>query len=276
MINKIYIEITNKCNLSCSFCPKSKRDLKEMSLTNFEYLIKQVKNITDYIYLHVKGEPMLHSQFNEILNICDSYNMKVQLTTNGTFLSKYNDILKHSSIRKISISIHAYDEINFNLDLLLNNITNLIINLNKYQFLELRFWNKDALGHNTTYVINKLKEKYEFMETKKPLSYKLTNNTYLHFEYRFQWPKLATSNTNVGRCNGVKHMLAILVDGSVTPCCLDDDCSIYLGNVFEKNILDLLDNYRYKTMITNLNNGYLVEKLCQNCTYKYRFNKEKK
>ena len=86
MISRIYIEITNKCNLSCSFCPKSKRYLEEMSLTNFEYIIKQVKTITDYIYLHVKGEPMLHTQFNEVLNICDSYNMKVKLTNNLNFL----------------------------------------------------------------------------------------------------------------------------------------------------------------------------------------------
>ena len=33
---RIYIEITNRCNLSCSFCSKDNRDIREMSVVEFE------------------------------------------------------------------------------------------------------------------------------------------------------------------------------------------------------------------------------------------------
>ena len=58
---KIYIEITNICNLNCSFCSKDNKEKREMTLIEFEHILKQIDNYTDYLYLHVKGEPLLHS-----------------------------------------------------------------------------------------------------------------------------------------------------------------------------------------------------------------------
>ena len=68
---KIYIEITNKCNLNCSFCNNNKRDKKFMSIEDFERVIKEIKSYTNYVYLHVKGEPLLHPDIDRILSICD-------------------------------------------------------------------------------------------------------------------------------------------------------------------------------------------------------------
>ena len=55
-----YVEITNKCNLHCSFCSKLNRKLRTMSVDEFSKVIDEIKEYTDYIYLHVKGEPLLH------------------------------------------------------------------------------------------------------------------------------------------------------------------------------------------------------------------------
>ena len=52
--NRIYIEITNKCNLNCSFCSKTNKDIKYMTTTEFEDILKKIDSYTDYIYLHVK------------------------------------------------------------------------------------------------------------------------------------------------------------------------------------------------------------------------------
>ena len=57
---KIYIEITNRCNLSCKFCSKSNRIKKDMSISEFETVINKIKDYTNHIYLHIKGEPLLH------------------------------------------------------------------------------------------------------------------------------------------------------------------------------------------------------------------------
>ena len=54
---KIYIEIINRCNLCCSFCPTSDRPSRMMSVDEFEKVAAQAAPFTDYICLHVKGEP---------------------------------------------------------------------------------------------------------------------------------------------------------------------------------------------------------------------------
>ena len=67
---KIYVEITNICNLNCSFCSKDNKEKREMTLKEFEHILKQINNYTDYLYLHVKGEPLLHSKLKEIIDLC--------------------------------------------------------------------------------------------------------------------------------------------------------------------------------------------------------------
>ena len=59
---KAYLEITNVCNLSCAFCPKTSREPRFVSVEEFAALIEQVQPLTDYVYLHLMGEPLLHPQ----------------------------------------------------------------------------------------------------------------------------------------------------------------------------------------------------------------------
>lgn len=73
---RIYIEITNICNLKCSFCSNSKRNKKEMSIDEFELVMSKITMYTDYIYLHVKGEALSHHYLDDILSICKKYNKK--------------------------------------------------------------------------------------------------------------------------------------------------------------------------------------------------------
>ena len=105
--SKIYVEITNACNLNCSFCSKDNISKREMSPEEFNLVINKIKDYTDSIYLHVKGEPLLHSHFDEILDICDKHNIKVRITTNGTLLDKQKDVLLKHKINQINVSLHS-------------------------------------------------------------------------------------------------------------------------------------------------------------------------
>ena len=101
---KIYIEITNKCNLNCSFCSKDKRELKSISVKDFENIMININNYTDFICLHIKGEPLLHKDLDKILFITQKDNKKVIITTNGTLLKDKLDILlKYNNIYQINI-----------------------------------------------------------------------------------------------------------------------------------------------------------------------------
>ena len=70
---KIYVEITNICNMHCSFCPETNRAKAFMSKDKFEHIASEIVKYTDYVYLHVKGEPLIHKELEDILNICNKY-----------------------------------------------------------------------------------------------------------------------------------------------------------------------------------------------------------
>ena len=102
---KIYIEITNICNLNCSFCSNDTMLKESITIENFEEVLKKINDYTDYIYLHVKGEPLLHPNLKELLDIALKYKKKVNITTNGTLLKEKINILSHPSIRQINVSL---------------------------------------------------------------------------------------------------------------------------------------------------------------------------
>ena len=109
MIKRIYLEITNACNLNCPFCENDKGN-SFMDIEKIKNILSQIKEVCNYIYLHVLGEPLLHPNIEEILTYCDNLDLNVQLVTNGLLL--YKDLLKHKCLRKLSISLHAVNNLN--------------------------------------------------------------------------------------------------------------------------------------------------------------------
>ena len=250
---KIYIEITNICNLNCPFCSKDNRKEQEMSLDNFEYILKQINDYTDYLYLHIKGEPLIHSKIEDILNLCFKYNKQVNITTNGTLLSKKYKLL--DNVRQINISLHSLNE-----DKLLDVLKCGDYLSSKGVQIVYRFWTNDDL----------LKKVLQYYDYKDEITnnFKLKNNIYLNRDKEFTWPSLNNKFiSDRGTCYGLKTHLGILVDGTVVPCCLDTGI-INLGNVLEEEFFDILNKERTKNIITNFNNNKLVEELCQKCDFR--------
>ena len=105
--SKIYVEITNICNLHCSFCSIDNLPKKEMGVDEFRTVIDKIKEFTDNIYLHVKGEPLLHSRLDEILSICEDNKLNIRMTTNGTLLKTKKNILAKHKIKQVNVSLHS-------------------------------------------------------------------------------------------------------------------------------------------------------------------------
>lgn len=84
--SRCYLEITNRCNLACSFCPKTKRPARTLTAEEFRLLAGKLRAYTDYLYLHVMGEPLLHPQLQALLETARALGFRVALTTNGTLL----------------------------------------------------------------------------------------------------------------------------------------------------------------------------------------------
>ena len=270
---KIYIEITNICNLACSFCSVDNRVKETMSIDRFEEVMKKIDDYTDYVYLHVKGEPLLHPMLKEILDICFKYNKHVNITTNGVLIDKKIDILMHPSVRQINISLHSEN----NKDNYLEDINNFVEKL-KDKIVIFRYWTleNEKLDEKSTKIVDNLKDYYklspeivEKLKTEKHV--KIRDNLYVDKALEFEWPSLDNDYYNeVGTCYALKDQLAILVDGTVIPCCLDSAGIIKLGNIFEDSMDDIINSKRYQDMLLGFRNRCVNEELCKKCSFKDR------
>lgn len=257
--NKIYIEITNKCNLNCKFCIKNNRPKEVLSFDNFKLIINKIKGYTEYIYLHIMGEPLLNPYINQMIKYANDNNIKVNITTNGYLINT----LKNVDIRQINISLHSFNKIyNKNLENYLNDIFDFILKHPK-TYISLRMWANSAYKNN---IIKILEQKYK--ATINCNKVKLSHNIFYEEEQEFIWPSLTNNIYNeCGTCKALKTHIGILVNGDIVPCCLDSNGSIILGNIFKNSLADIIESTKYKDMLNGFNNNYKLEVLCKKCNF---------
>lgn len=261
---KIYIEITNICNLNCSFCSKDKRKKREMNLLEFEKILKKIDFLTDYLYLHVKGEPLLHSCFSDILFLCNQYHKKVNITTNGTLLKEQLEAILNSSVRQVNISLHSLIKLEK-----LNEILTCGDILSKHNIqVEYRIWVENKYQN---WIVNQIQDHYHVIIDLNIQNIKLSENLYLNQGKEFIWPNLKNPYfRKKGTCYGMRTHIGILADGTVIPCCLDSDGIISLGNIFEEDMDVILNKERSQMLKEGFQNNKLCEELCQKCGFQER------
>jgi len=261
MYKKIYLEITNNCNLNCSFCIKNNRNKKFVTISEYKKILSKIKDYTNYLYFHVSGEPLLHPNINELINI-GSNDFKINITTNGYLINRIKD---NKNIRQINISLHSFsDEYNISLNNYLNNICDVIDNLSNNTYFSLRFWVDNKYN---TEMINFFNRKYN-ISIKLETGFKIKDNVFISINKEFIWPDLNNDYFNeYGKCYALKDHIGILVNGDVVPCCLDANGIIVLGNIFEEEIKDIINKERYQKMLNGFKNNIKCEKLCQKCNF---------
>lgn len=281
MFERIYVEITNICNLSCSFCQGTTKPKRQLRVDEFRLICEKIKHHTKFIYLHVMGEPLLHPHLEKLLSVAKSHDLKVCITTNGTLLDKAKEILLKNSdaIHKISISLHCA-EANENIKLLdyLESVINFSrISSEKGIFTVLRLWNEDSLegtGQNlqNEFIESFLKARFPSEWQKRPRGYRLEKRIFLEYDGLFTWPSSSKADAILkGFCHGLENQLAILCDGTVVPCCLDSNGELELGNIFEHSLNEILSNGRAQAIKNGFKSGKFIEPLCQKCTFARRF-----
>ena len=264
-LKKAYVEITNVCNKSCSFCHGTKRPPRQMSDVEYERVLCELQGVTEYIYLHVLGEPLCHPQINQFIKKASQKGFKVTVTTNGTLLT---DELLDSGVYKLQISLHSFEEDEGKNDYLDKIIAFSRLASEKGILVSLRLWNL------TADVSNVLTEKTLERAFPKPWregrdkSFTLAPNIFLHYAKRFEWPDTnAVDNGDSLFCYGLRDQIGILVDGTVVPCCLDAEGDIPLGNVYKESISDILNSPRSTAIYNRFSNRRAVEELCRKCKY---------
>lgn len=285
-MKKIYIEITNSCNLNCKFCQNTDRKKEFMTVENFEKIIIKIKDYTKIVCLHVKGEPLLHPELGQILQVLDKYNLKANITTNAVCLNKNIDILKNSNaVRQLNLSLHSSLE-NENIDIenYMNSIFDSVDRLEDSNIIiSYRLWNLESLENNedNLQVIRLLSNKYCINLLKELLTQnewlQLKDKVFINQDTKFIWPNLNSEIINEeGRCLALKEQIAILVNGDVVPCCIDSEGEIVLGNIYCQDIQTILNSDRAKNLLENFQKRIICENLCKRCGFLNRLENKRK
>ncbi len=289
LFKKVYIEISNVCNLRCSFCPETGRDKKFMDLDLFEKVIREAAPLTEEVCFHVFGEPLLHPQFDSCVALCHNRGVPINLTTNGILLNqRRTEVFLNPAFKQINFSLQSF-EANFpgrDNSAYLQNIfefTERAFRERPDLYINYRLWNSGEPGaqESNERLVQEIKqalrvdfEKRADVRWKK--SVKLKGRVYLHFDSRFQWPDPNHPvRSTRGFCYGLSSHIGVLADGTVVPCCLDKDGIISLGHCGSRNLMEIVQSSRAQSILDGFNRGMLVEDLCRKCTFISRFDKKR-
>ena len=283
MYARVYVEITNICNRSCSFCPGTTRPPRRMTLSEFDVITDRLRGVTEYIYYHVMGEPLTHPELPDFIRLAKAKGFKSAITTNGTLLPTRGRELIQSGVYKVNISVHSFEDGDAAVahGQYLDGILDFADEASKNGVLTvLRLWNLDgfgqALGGNNPRTLDYLRARFPDDAVTpwifSPRGARLRDKLHLEYGDRFEWPDRSAEDRGSGVfCYGLKDHFAILCDGSVIPCCLDREGAITLGNIFESTAESILSSPRATAMREGFTRRRATEELCRRCGYARRF-----
>ena len=272
---KVYLEISNICNLSCRFCPGTKRPKKAMTAEELSVLLPKIRPYTDFLYFHLMGEPLLHKDLEHFLELAGDHGFKVILTTNGTLLkNKQEMLLRSPALHKINISLHAFEanDLSMPFEEYLHDCFAFGKVSAGQKLVVYRLWNNGGEDTQNREILDTMGAFFPDEWVKERLGTRIAHRTYLECGDKFDWPDLAApEGSQKVFCYGLRDQLGILCDGTVVPCCLDHDGDLALGNLLHQNMEEILASPRAKAIYDGFSHREAAEELCRKCGYARRF-----
>jgi radical SAM protein with 4Fe4S-binding SPASM domain len=279
---RTYFEITTTCNLSCDFCPGTSRPAQFISTEMFEDVLVRLGDISKHLYFHVLGEPLLHPDLDKLLDIAHKRKKLVTLVTNGTLIRNACDMLvSKPALRQVTFSMHSLPA------------GSTASSVQDYFYPVLEFTRKARHDHFVCFRLWPEKESAAAAATGElvalieksfalPFSLReklaltsaipLDKNVFLNRSGRFDWPDMTGPDFGEsGFCLGLREQIAVLVDGTVVPCCLDRNADMTLGNIFKQPIGEILGSERATRIVEGFSKRRVMEELCRKCGYRKRF-----
>ena len=272
---KVYLEISNVCNLRCSFCPGTQRKARVMDPEEFLSLMPKLQPYTDFLYFHLMGEPLCHPHLEEYLQIAGQFGFKVILTTNGTLLQKQKDVLLNApALHKINISLHAFEanDLRIAFEDYLQDCFRFGKEAEGKVLVTYRLWNQGGLNERNQTITDAMHRFFTNEWITERRGIRIGERIYLENGDKFDWPDLSAPDQG-GQvfCYGLRDQIGILCDGTVVPCCLDHEGDIALGNLFSQDLSEILESNRAQAIYNGFSDRTAIEELCRKCGYARRF-----
>lgn len=274
MYSRVYVEITNLCNRSCSFCPGTVRAGRQMSVEEFKTAAGKLRGVTQYLYYHLMGEPLTHPDLPEMIRIAGEMGFKSAVTTNGTLLPQRGQALIDVGVYKVNISVHSFEDgaeedyVNY-----IQGCLDFAAQASAAGVLTvLRLWNQGCDDGRNKKTLALMQEHFPEPWRTEPRGTRIRDRLYLEYGDRFQWPDMTAPDQGERVfCYGLKDHFAVLCDGRIVPCCLDREGEITLGNIFTDEVEAALASPRARAMREGFACRKASEELCRRCGYARRF-----
>lgn len=270
MYSRVYVEITNQCNMHCSFCHGHNRPLRLMTEAEYAHILEQLAGKTQYIYHHLMGEPLVHPLLPRFIQMASQAGFYPMITTNGTLLDSRGDPLMGIGLHKVNISIHSFEkEQPEDHRRYLEKVANFAQKANDAgTIISLRLWNNGFDQGKNPATVALLQQLLPGQWLPNTRGYRIRDKLFLEWGDRFAWPDpAATDYGSRVSCYGMRDHFGILCDGTVVPCCLDSEGTIALGNVFCQPLSDILDSDRAQKIAEGFRCRNAAESLCRHCGY---------
>ena len=272
---KVYLEISNLCNLRCAFCPGTGRAPKALTEEEFSLLIRKLRPWTDFLYFHLMGEPLCHPKLERFLELAGQEGFRVILTTNGTLLPKQQQMLLAApALHKVNISLHAFEAND-----LATPFEDYLAGCFAFgraaegkKLVTYRLWNQGGADEKNRQILDAMHAAFPGQWVTERRGTRIGQRIYLEYGDKFDWPDLSAPDGG-GQvfCYGLRDQLGVLCDGTVVPCCLDHEGDIRLGNLFKEELQDILESPRARALYDGFSCGRAAEELCRRCGYARRF-----
>ena len=274
MYSRVYIEITNICNMACSFCHGHHRSPGRMTPEEYGRILQQLQGKTQYIYHHLMGEPLVHPQLPQFIEMAKAAGFRPMITTNGTLLASRGDALLGKGLHKVNISLHSFEGDSAQDH---HRYVERIAAFAEKATLDgtivsLRLWNQGCDDGKNDLTLAFLRQALPGQWQENTRGYRIRDKLFLEWGDRFAWPDLGAQDYGAAvYCHGLGDHFGILCDGTVVPCCLDSEGAIPLGNVFRESLTDILSCQRATAMRDGFRCRKATEELCRRCGYAQRF-----
>jgi radical SAM protein with 4Fe4S-binding SPASM domain len=269
------IELTNFCDLSCSICPRPSmtRPVGFMDYELFTSIIAQCRQNTDFVWLHLFGEPLYHPRLCMFIDHCADQGIACGISTNANILDDAKaQMLLDSKLSEIYLCLdavdkEAYDRIRCQGDFYKTR-------QNIYNFLQLKKQlNKKSLQARVIMVDTPYarEQSKDFFREWEGLADSVTIKPFTEWAGQVKGISAkGPQGNNFDRQNrypcihfwrsGIVHW-----NGDVVPCCFDFDAKMVLGNLRKERLEEIWNSQRMQQARREQCENNIDNPLCSKC-----------
>ncbi len=232
-LTSVMLEVTNRCNLKCCFCPSEKmtRQRGFMDPALAERALRGCKHL-QYVYLYDWGEPLLHPELAGIIQMATRLGHRTFMVTNGTLLTpSLSEEIIRAGLSTICFSIDGLDDVYTSL----RGVDYRVLEQNLLGFLKMKEKHNPRLRVEINYVVSADTE-HQVERFKSVWAGKVD---YISFQPMLTYDEVR----RVRPCRELwKGTLVVLWDGRVVACCVDYDGALQVGDATEQDITSILNS----------------------------------